>query len=227
MFGPDGVNEKTWAEGAGSAAQRHLPHLRWGRHQPADPGTGRPGRKHTRLHITARPPAVLRRLWPSAAAAGRPRRTPKGRHQRPRQGARRPHPGQRGSRHVIGSFTLRPEWRPEGWRHLPALPDGRPPGRPSTRASSPSQSRTRKPASAPRESSPRGGPSRSAPNTHLERFPASRILFAEDRPTRGPTHPGRSSSAWRTALSSRSSLSDTRSSTASSNSSTSPTATCS
>ena len=35
MFGPDGVNEKSWFDGAGSSAQRHVPDLRWRRHQPA------------------------------------------------------------------------------------------------------------------------------------------------------------------------------------------------
>ena len=96
MFGPDGVNEKTWADGAGSAANGT--YLTFGGVDISQlTGTGKTWADGVQGRPQRRAPAVLRRLWPRRGGS-RPRRTPEGRHQRPRQGPGRHHGHQRRSR---------------------------------------------------------------------------------------------------------------------------------
>jgi ABC-type branched-subunit amino acid transport system substrate-binding protein len=101
MFGPDGVNEKSWFDGAGSAATGT--YLTFG------------GVDISQLTGTGK-------TWPRGRA-GHPQRAYEGRDKRPLRGpAGRHQHGQPRHRHRL--LLPRRQWRPEGWSHL-QLPHGK------------------------------------------------------------------------------------------------------
>ena len=121
MFGPDGVNEKTWADGAGSSATGT--YLTFGGVDISQlTGTGKTwADAYKAAHNGDTPPFYA--AYGHAAAEVVLAGLTEGRHQRPRQGPGRHHGHQRArDRHRL--VHARPERRPEGWSHL-QLPDGR------------------------------------------------------------------------------------------------------
>ena len=115
MFGPDGVNEKSWFDGAGSSANGT--YLTFGGVDISQlQGTGKAwADEYKTAHNGTQPPFYA--TYAKASAQVVLAALTEGRHERPPRGPPGDH-GHERTRHGRRPDDLRPEWRRQGWRHL-------------------------------------------------------------------------------------------------------------